>query len=115
LLLCSFAGKAQVPFSRDYYLNESGTPVKVNAMVQDSVGYIWLGTDDGLYYYNGLVFIKVVDSVHKPVTALASVDDQVWAGYKNGRIGKVHSNFIDTVHICNRIPATAINCINVNR
>src|SRR5687768_5988457 len=80
---------AQRPFAREYWLNESTTPVRINALIQDAAGYIWLGTDAGLYRYNGNSFTLIEDTTQAPVTALCTSGNIVWAGYKNGRITKV--------------------------
>jgi ligand-binding sensor domain-containing protein len=85
---------AQRPFAREYWLNESATPVRINALVQDAAGYMWLGTDAGLYRYNGNIFTIIEDTTKAPVTALCSMGDILWVGYKNGRVCKIIDNTI---------------------
>ena len=74
-----------MPFSKDYTLSESNTSNKINAIVQDDIGNIWLGTDIGLYTFNGQVFTKIEDSIYKAVTALATKQNRVVAGYPMAR------------------------------
>lgn len=76
-------------FGRDLWLNEANTNIKVNKIVSDKKGYLWLGTDDGLYVYNGRVFTKINDKINRPVTALSVINNQLWVGYANGMIGYV--------------------------
>src|SRR5947208_1801495 len=63
--------QAQRPFNDDYFLFESSDAVKTNAMVQDEVGFMWLGTEIGLYRFNGQGDLTpIYDTLHSPVTAL---------------------------------------------
>jgi len=102
LIVCSsVTALAQQPFIRNFTLNEEGTNVKVNALVQDKIGFIWIGTNDGLICYNGRNFVKIQDSINKPVTALAVSNQSIWVGYVNGRIGKVINSFVVPVNITN--------------
>lgn len=88
LLLTAITGKGQRPFVREYWLNEGATPIHTNAIAQDWGGYIWVGTDDGLYRFNGSSFVHFQDSVNAPVTALGCSGSTVWVGYKNGAIAQ---------------------------
>jgi ligand-binding sensor domain-containing protein len=111
LLLFPLFVKAQQPFVRDLWLNESNTSVKVNEMLQDPTGYIWLGTDIGLFRYNGRTFIQISDSIGKPVTALAYGNGNVYVGFSEGTLGYVSQNSIERVVIENERPSTTINSI----
>src|SRR4051812_13102372 len=108
LLFISFGASAQDPFSRDFWLNEANAPVKVNTMMQDASGYMWLGTDVGIFYFNGRNFNSVTDNIHKPVSALAWVDGKIWAGYVNGMIGFVENDVVKPVAIKNLRITSAI-------
>ena len=114
LLLCLivfFTVHAQRPFSRDFWLNETNTPVKVNAMAEDATGYIWVGTDNGLYRFNGRDFTHIKDSIQQPVTAVACSKDGVHIGYANGKIAQLVNGIITPLLIKNREPRTVINNI----
>lgn len=87
LLLNAIVTFAQQPFHLDLWLNESRTPLKVNAMIQDSAGYIFLATDDGVLRYNGAGFKKLdVADIH-PATALGIWNGNIIVGYKDGATG----------------------------
>lgn len=92
--LCAAPARGQQPFVRHYWLNESSTPVNVNALAQDTSGYLWLATDAGVYRFNGRSFAPVADSVGQPATAIAAAGGQVWVGYGNGRVGMASSGAI---------------------
>jgi ligand-binding sensor domain-containing protein len=111
LILFSLGAKAQDPFSRDLWLNEANAPVKVNALIQDDAGYVWVGTDIGIFYFNGRNFTTVKDNISKPVTALANINGKVWAGYANGTIGFVKEDILRPVVIKNIAPRSAITHI----
>lgn len=81
------SASAQQPFVRMYWLHENNTPVSVNDMVLCADQYIWLATDEGLYRFNGKNFTRIPDSSGQPVTAIATVKDGIYAGYKNGTVG----------------------------
>lgn len=112
LLLLPFAASAQRPFSRDFWLNETQTPVKVNTISETLNGYIWVGTDEGLYRFNGREFTLVPDSVKLPVTAVAGIGNEVYVGYRNGTLGKVYRGKVVKVRSLDRPPHTAIRSIH---
>jgi len=105
---------ANQPFVRDFIINESNNPVKVNAIVQDKTGYIWLGTDAGVYRFNGRNFIAIADNIKKPVTALAIGNNKVYAGYATGDLVEIKNNTAYNIHVYNYAPQTVIHDISVN-
>ncbi|MGN6476902.1 MAG: two-component regulator propeller domain-containing protein, partial [Flavipsychrobacter sp.] len=107
LLTWCTSANAQQPFVRDLWYNDASLPVKTNAILQDNNGYIWLGTDDGLYRFNGRSFALIKDDVHRPVTALTLSGNRVYAGYKNGSIGIVEGDEVRPMKVMGVVPATA--------
>jgi len=97
LLLVTAVVDAQQPFVRDFWLNESNAPINVSTITQDANGFLWLGTVDGLYKFNGRNF-TAQNSGAGPVTALSNINGTIWVGYKSGRLYKlvngVSSEFI---------------------
>jgi ligand-binding sensor domain-containing protein len=89
LLVWPLAGRAATLFSRDMWLSENHVPVGINAMVQDAKGLIWLGTDAGLFRFNGRTFTAVADTVKAPVTALYEHEGMLWIGYRNGMLASI--------------------------
>ena len=94
ILVCSLAGWAQSPLFRQYELRESRLKPRILCMANDRQGLLWLGTEDGLFYFNGLEFKRpyLADSVKNlSVTALAQ-DRQghMWAGTDKGIILRLH-------------------------
>ncbi len=114
MLFCIVA-KAGHPFVRDIWLNETNVPVKVNCLIRDATGYMWLGTDEGLYRYNGRSFTKIETNTDEPVTALATDDYQVLAGFANGSIGNWDGQEFYLKQLSGRIPVEAISSIYIVR
>jgi ligand-binding sensor domain-containing protein len=111
LLLLPLPSPAQESFTRDFWLNETNTPVKVNAMIQDANGFLWVGTDIGIYRFTGRSFIAITDSIRKPVTALALVNGDIYAGFSSGIIARVIGNSVTAIHIKGVAANSAINSI----
>lgn len=87
-MLSSHMVTAQRPFVRDIWLNENRTPIKANCLLIDSKGYMLVGTDQGLYRYNGSTFrLLKGPGNNNPVTALSLQEGKVWVGYKSGIFG----------------------------
>ncbi|HET8572445.1 MAG TPA: two-component regulator propeller domain-containing protein [Edaphocola sp.] len=85
-------GFAQKPFLRSFPLNERHVPVRVNVLLQDAVGFIYLGTENGLVRFNGRDFLPLTRDLKKPyeVLSLASWNGSVWAGTSRGEILKIY-------------------------
>ncbi len=56
ILLCCYSGNSQQYFFSGYSISDGLSQSVVNCIFQDSKGYIWLGTQNGLNKYNGYTF-----------------------------------------------------------
>jgi ligand-binding sensor domain-containing protein/signal transduction histidine kinase len=85
------------PFGVSRWMPEDGLPAEsINAILQSSDGYIWLGTDDGLARFDGVHF-KVFDtrttSEFRNNRVGAVIQDQsgtIWVGTKGGGLLSYH-------------------------
>ncbi len=81
---------AQMPYFKEYSLGEIYKDVRVNNLYELENGYIWFGTTDGLFRYDGLQFEQFLmpDSMsNNQVSAIyEDPDNRFWIGYKNGNI-----------------------------
>lgn len=62
-------------------------PSAVGALAQTADGYLWLGTHDSLYHFDGFEFEKFVPTDGEPlgvVSALLSTSDGLWVGFRAG-------------------------------
>ncbi len=108
--ICSTIGAAaQRPFTRNFWFNDANIPVKINAMLQDGRGYIWLGTDDGVYRFNGRNVTHMADSAEKAVTAIAMYGNTIFTGHADGHINMLTDGRFIPYKINGAKPTTAIS------
>jgi ligand-binding sensor domain-containing protein len=103
ILLVAAPNYGQVPFFQHYSLLKRNEPVQVNVIFQDKSGFIWYGTNKGLFKFDGINQQRFTTTDSLPdnqVTAIAQ-DNQgrIWTGHKNGRLA-----FIERGHITNFDP-----------
>jgi len=82
---------AQAPKFESFKLLKNLNSVQVNAIEQDALGFIWLGTNNGLIKYDGVVFTQYTeqDSLYNNIiTSLTfdSINNCLWIGHENGKI-----------------------------
>ncbi len=112
LLKCAVL-QAKQPFSKDIWLNETNVAVKVNCLVQDKHNYLWLGTDDGLFYYNGRTFSQVETKTDIPVTAISISGENKIIGFGDGTLGTWDGVTFRMKKLQGTVPAEAISAIQV--
>ena len=84
----SLPGFSQIPHFNSQDLRKI-LDTRVSIIDQDSLGFIWLGTERGLYRYDGNKYelMSSGDSVgSQHVTSIFCQGEQVWYGCQNGRI-----------------------------
>ncbi|WP_443936782.1 hybrid sensor histidine kinase/response regulator transcription factor [Pedobacter sp. MW01-1-1] len=121
LLLFAFSLKAQNPISFNNLTVENGlSQNSVMAVAQDSIGFIWLGTRDGLNRYDGNTF-KVYKSDPKnlktiiagEITTIATdARGTIWIGTTNGlcQYDKKNDVFIQP----NKFPKVLVETIQMD-
>lgn len=115
LLLFADTLFAQQPFSKDIWLNETDTRVKVNCLAKDNNGYIWLGTEDGLYRYNGRSFTHIaIPHTTEEVTALYAYQNMLAVGFENGTLGVWDGTEFTRKRLVGNKPVTTISAIYTN-
>jgi ligand-binding sensor domain-containing protein len=90
LFLALGIGNAQVPFFEYYPLLKRNEAVQVNVIFQDRSGFIWHGTNKGLFRFDGIRqerFTRVDSLPDEHVTAVAQDSlGRIWTGHRNGRL-----------------------------
>jgi signal transduction histidine kinase/ligand-binding sensor domain-containing protein len=68
-----------------------GLPGPVRAIAQTPDGYLWLGTEVGLYRFDGLRFeaARGADPQRGVLSLLASRDGALWIGFASGGVGRL--------------------------
>jgi ligand-binding sensor domain-containing protein len=113
LLLFGFTiARGQMPFVRELRLNEEGRPVKVNDLLQDAKGYIWLAADDGVYRYNGRTFTHLTDSSRMHATAIVYHGGKIVIGYSNGAMGIANGNTVVPMQLHGYRPFSTITSLH---
>lgn len=90
ILLMTVQANAQSPFLKHYDLFKGREDYVVNLVYQDYRGWIWFGTDRGLFRFDGVnnVLFTPADSLaNNNITALHLKPDGIlWIGHRNGEI-----------------------------
>jgi ligand-binding sensor domain-containing protein/serine phosphatase RsbU (regulator of sigma subunit)/PAS domain-containing protein len=86
---------------RNFFSITGKKDVPVNIIVQDLDGYLLLGTNDGIYKYDGhsaMPFLKENAVLRKEISAIF-IDSKeiIWIGTKTGKVYFVQKNKIDSV------------------
>src|SRR3569832_1681276 len=80
----------QLPFFQRYSLVKTKESLHINVIFQDRTGYMWYGTNNGLFKFDGVTQKQFRASDGLPdenVTALAQDSSgKIWTGYKNGKL-----------------------------
>src|SRR4051812_33962638 len=75
----------QTPFFQHYQLLKKNDPVSVNTLFQDKRGYMWFGTNKGLFKFDGKNYRRYTQSDSLPdnnVTAIAQDSlGRIWLGH----------------------------------
>lgn len=92
-LILILAGQSygQLPYFQHYSLLKRNESVHINVVFQDRSGFIWHGTDKGLFRFDGIRlehFNVTKDSLpDNHVTAIAQDSlGRIWVGHRNGKI-----------------------------
>lgn len=60
LMMISLSSIGEIPFFKTLQVDRENKNLRVNTLFQDKNGFIWAGTDHGLYMYDGFVFEKMI-------------------------------------------------------
>ena len=106
---CSFA---QQPGNKSFKLLYDNEPFKINCLFKTGEGYIYAGTTNGLYSFDGINFKKInfTNTVIKDtVTAIFQDKGKVlWVGFKSGHIAKKVKGRLEYVEMEEGNPKAAI-------
>lgn len=86
---------AQSPFFKNYDILKGNQGYSVNTIFQDQAGYIWIGSSEGLFRYDGESFLHYTTEnglSSNNISFIGQNDSLLWIGYKNGKIDVVFPN-----------------------
>ncbi|HMJ48389.1 MAG TPA: two-component regulator propeller domain-containing protein, partial [Ferruginibacter sp.] len=97
---------------KSFKLQDDNQSFRLNTLYKTTEGYIYAGTTNGLYAFDGVNFKKI--SFSKPgikdtVTAIFEDDSQqLWIGFKNGHLAKKVNSKLEYIEPEEGTPAVAI-------
>jgi ligand-binding sensor domain-containing protein len=113
LVFASMLLEAQVPAFHNYALLRRNESVQVYTIFQDRSGFMWYGTNKGLFRFDGLNLDRFTASDSLPedhVTAIAQDSlGRIWTGHKNGKLAFLQN---DKVRLFNPDEGTSSNEIS---
>lgn len=106
-------GNAQIPYFQHYSLLKKNDPIQVNTIFQEKAGFIWFGTNKGLFKFDGITlkhFAKRDGLPDDNVTALTQDSTgRLWIGHKNGLVSTLRRDSIASFHFNEATPAHEIS------
>ncbi|PSJ40657.1 ligand-binding sensor domain-containing protein [Allosphingosinicella deserti] len=84
------------PFTHSSWTSKDGVPGMIQAMAQTPDGYLWLGTYEGLFRFDGVSFEHVPPAPGHPPGAIpvsgvfAARNGDLWVGYAGGAGAEVY-------------------------
>lgn len=94
LLIPVFSETVSQTIGHKYFkLEKDNKAVKINTLFKNSQGYIYAGTDNGVYKFDGEKYTRInFDNPDYNDTATALFQDRqqkIWVGFKSGRIANI--------------------------
>jgi ligand-binding sensor domain-containing protein/serine phosphatase RsbU (regulator of sigma subunit) len=81
---------AQTPFLKPHHLFRGKEEYNVEVIYQSPKGWIWFGTDHGLFRFDGINYTRYSASeglADEHITAIkCTTDEEIWVGHKSGKI-----------------------------
>lgn len=87
-------------FTHTSWTAKDGVPGPVRAIAQTPDGYLWLGTEAGLYRFDGLHFVAWVPSFGEQIpgssvwSLCTSRDGSLWIGFSSGGISQLRNGHL---------------------
>jgi ligand-binding sensor domain-containing protein len=101
----------QTPFFKTFALQEDNFSFKINCLYKSS-SYIYAGTTNGLYLFDGNNFRKIkINGIASKDTVTAVFQDntgQLWAGLKNGSVATGNNSGLNFINPEEGLPKVAI-------
>src|SRR6266849_7088142 len=97
-------------FTHTSWTAKDGVPAPVRAIAQTPDGYLWLGTEVGLYRFDGLHFVAWQPSFgeHIPGSSVWSLctsrDGSLWIGFSSGGISRLRKGHLKNYSRADGVP-----------
>ena len=106
---------SQQPVFKSFDIRSENNRPRILKLLTDHNGRIWVGTDNGIFTFDGINFTKIysIDSSNINVSAL--FEDKlffIWAGFSDGKIICIKNQSIIPFSLTEGFPKVAISAIN---
>ena len=116
IMICS---RAQLPFFQQVAGRDDLKGAIPSAVFQDNNGFVWVGSNNGLFVYDGFAFRDVLFSdtvLRAPVSSFTSdALGNIWVGYRNGKIATGTESGIALFEPAEGLPAVPITDLLIDR
>ncbi len=93
---------AQLPGYKYFKLEKDNKTIKINCSYKNKNGYLYVGTDNGLYKFDGEKYIRINfenEAYNDTATAIFQDRQQMmWIGFKSGRIANIVNHKLSYYH-----------------
>jgi PAS domain S-box-containing protein len=118
-LACSYASafdsdRTIAQFAHTVWGPKDGAPSVVTALAQSADGYLWLGSPDGLYRFDGVVFERYQPQSGgpfpvRPVNSLLALPNgDLWIGFRSGGVSLLRNGNANDYTVREGVPNGAI-------
>lgn len=98
VIITAHYSDAQIPYFQHYSLLRKNEPIQVNVIYQAQAGFMWFGTNKGLFKFDGQALRRFTIKEGLPdenVTAITQDSlGRLWIGHKNGNLSIVSNDSI---------------------
>src|SRR6266849_164855 len=97
-------------FTHTSWTEKDAVPGPVRAIAQTPDGYLWLGTEAGLYRFDGLHFVAWEPSFGEQIlgssvwSLCTSRDGSLWIGFSSGGISQLHNGHLKNYSRADGVP-----------
>ncbi|HET9057390.1 MAG TPA: two-component regulator propeller domain-containing protein [Chitinophagaceae bacterium] len=106
--------QGQAQFIKTFSIEESNHNIRITRLFVSHSGWIYAGTNEGLYRFDGINFKKIPLSdtlKNYPVSSINEINNQLWVGLGSGHIYTIENNQSVKFNPPEGLPKVAINDI----
>ena len=110
LIVGAFKTQGQLYKLKGFNAEEGLSNLFINSATQDTNGYLWIGTGEGLFRFDGMKFKKFSEAnglAQNFVSYCGYENGSVWVGHNNGKVSKVAAGKIDTLKLALEVPLSS--------
>lgn len=105
----------QTPYFKPFTINRENTTLIVNTLFTDHVGFLWIGTNDGVYQSDGIEYSQFLLNNKKTSNEVSAIyqdrTSTIWIGYKDGSIAYLKNDSLQLLNTQEGLPKKAITAI----